>query len=225
MTEPEHPPQNKKTTSIDRRDSFLLQMYTQLWNNINRHLTVIWQSVGVLGGSMAVLALAEKNIFPVDYATSVVIIVSAWLIAHSYDASNWFNRNQALIVNIERQFLKKSDLQEIHPYFMGHREPGDMLTHVRIQQTLGIGIAVLFLCFHFTTQVWPGIEQAFSGHTLCQGSHSLMLAVLTPHGFPRLLPYVLAAISALLLRHVRQHAAMEEKNLIERAPGKTELLS
>jgi hypothetical protein len=224
VTEQHRPSEKEKMGEIDRRDSFLLQMYSQLWNNINRHLTVIWQSVGVLGGSMAVLALAEKNVLPIDYAISVIVTISAWLVAHSYDASNWFNRNQTLIVNIERQFLKKSDLHDIHPYFMGHRKPGDMLTHVKIQQALGIGIALLFLFYHFTTQVLPGIERAFSRSPICRALVSLLLTAFTAHGSQKLLPYVITIIALFLLYRLRRHATQEEDALSRQAPGKSDLL-
>lgn len=224
MTEEHHSSEKEKSVGNNRRDSFLLQMYAQLWNNVNRHLTVIWQSVGVLAGSMAALALAEKNVLPLDYATSFVIIMSAWLVAHSYVASNWFNRNQAIIVNIERQFLKRSDLQEIHPYFMEHRKAGDMVTHVRIQQMLGIGIAFLILIYHFLNQVLPAIGKAFSGSTFCQAFLSLLSSVCTAHGLSKLLPYVTAITSFILLCNVRRHAIEEEGKLIREAPGKSELL-
>ncbi len=87
-----------------------------------------------------------------------MLVILAWLVTHSYDASNWFNRNQAIITNIERQFLKKSDLTEIHPYFGEHRKVGDMLRHVRIQQMLGVAIAVIMLLYHLFTELVPGLE-------------------------------------------------------------------
>jgi hypothetical protein len=223
VAEQPHLREHERPVGIDRRDAFLLQMYTQLWNNVNRHLTVTWQAVGVLGGSMAILALVEKSVLPLDYAASLVVIISAWLVVHSYDASNWFNRNQTILVNIERQFLKQSDLREIHPYFTGPREPGNMIGHVRIQQLLAIGVAVLILLYHFMSRVWPGIERLYSGSSVCQAFRSLLSVMFSAHGFSKTLPYLTAIVSLLVMDYFRQHAVEEEKDLIRRAPGKSEL--
>ena len=46
----------------DRRDQFLPIMYGKMWDNINRHLTVVWQSSAVLAGATAVFALVEKGL-------------------------------------------------------------------------------------------------------------------------------------------------------------------
>jgi hypothetical protein len=50
------------------RKEFLLKMYDQMFNDINTHTLVVWQSVGVVVGAFAVCALVEKNIIPMDYA-------------------------------------------------------------------------------------------------------------------------------------------------------------
>ena len=57
------------TSDVERR-AFLLHMYDQLFNDINRHLTVIWQSVGVLLGAFAVFSLVEKGILSFDLAAA-----------------------------------------------------------------------------------------------------------------------------------------------------------
>jgi hypothetical protein len=142
----------------DYRKGFLLRMYDQMFNDIDTHILVVWQSVGVVVGAFAVFALVEKNIIPIDYACSLMVMLSAWLIAHLYDASYWYNRNLVIIANIERQFLTASDLKDIHYYFGKHRAKSAMLTHLKIQYWLGTGIALLFTCYHFATRVLPGIH-------------------------------------------------------------------
>jgi hypothetical protein len=173
---------------------------------------------------MAILALVEKSVLPLDYAASLVVIISAWLVAHSYDASNWFNRNQTIIVNIERQFLKQSDLHEIHPYFTGPRKAGNMITHVRIQQLLAVGIAILVLLYHFMDRVWPGIKRMYSGSTVCQAFPSLFSLMFSARGFSKTLPYLTAIVSLLVVDYFRRHAIGEEQDLVRRAPGKHELV-
>src|SRR5579859_5541016 len=108
---------NQGVIAMDDRKEFLTKMYDQMFNDINTHILVIWQSVGVLIGSFAVFALSEKGIIPIDLAISLVIILASWLMAHLYDASYWYNRNLVIIANIERQFLQKDDLRQIHYYF------------------------------------------------------------------------------------------------------------
>jgi hypothetical protein len=141
--------------SDKRRLDFLLAMYGQLMNDINRHIVVVWQSVGVLFGAFAIFALVEKGVISLDIATSLIVFLSGWVIAHVYDASYWYNRNLVIIANIERQFLRKSDLREIHYYFGRHRKKGAMITHLEIQMWLAAGVAVLVLVVHFFTDVLP----------------------------------------------------------------------
>jgi hypothetical protein len=148
MTDSEEDPEKP------RRD-FLLAVYGQLMNDINRHIVVVWQSVGVLFGAFAVFALVEKQIISLDIATSLIIILCAWVIAHVYDAGYWYNRNLVIIANIERQFLKPSDLRDIHYYFGRHRKTGALITHLEIQMYLAIGVALLVLATHFFTDVLP----------------------------------------------------------------------
>src|SRR5229473_588490 len=95
------------------RKEFLLKMYDQMFNDIDTHILVVWQSVGVLVGAFAIFALAEKQVISFDMATAMVVLLASWLLAHLQDASYWYNRNLVIIANIERQFLVESDLRSI----------------------------------------------------------------------------------------------------------------
>lgn len=144
---------------MDDRSTFLLEMYRQMFSDINRHMTVVWQSVSVVVGAFALLALAEKNIVPVDIAVSLIVILCAWLFAHMLDAGYWYNRNLVIIANIERQFLLQADLKNIQYYFGQHRsKKNKMITHLRIQAMLGVSLAVLVIMFHLFSQILPGIQ-------------------------------------------------------------------
>jgi len=72
-------------------------MYKQMFNDINRHIVVIWQSVGVLLGAFTLFALVEKQVIPLDVASALLVLIAAWLTAHLYDASYWYNRNLVII--------------------------------------------------------------------------------------------------------------------------------
>lgn len=63
------------------REELLFKMYDQMFNDINRHIMVVWQSIGVLGGAFAIFALVEKQVVSLDIAASIVLLLSAWLLA------------------------------------------------------------------------------------------------------------------------------------------------
>ncbi|WP_288409604.1 hypothetical protein [uncultured Sphingomonas sp.] len=143
---------------MDDRKAFLMEMYRQMFADINRQMTVVWQAVSVVVGAFALLALVEKNVIPLDIAVSLIVILSAWMYAHMLDGSYWYNRNLVIIANIERQFLLQSDLREIQYYFGMHRtDQLRMITYFRIQATLAIAMVSLVGLFHFFVRVWPGL--------------------------------------------------------------------
>lgn len=190
------------TNPSDRRPEFLIEMYKQMFNDINTHILVIWQSVGVLVGAFAVFALVEKQVVTIDLASSLVVLLSAWLLAHLYDASYWYNRNLVIIANIERQFLRESDLREVHYYFGEHRASNSMLTHLRIQWALGIGIALLFLLYHFFTRVLPGVGTPWSSFEL-----------------QRALPYAVSVVCLVFLLRLRSDRTQAYGNFLRNSPG------
>jgi hypothetical protein len=146
---------NKKSELDDSRPEFLIAMYNQMMNDINRHIVVVWQSVGVLLGAFAVFALVEKHVISIDIASTLILILCIGMLAHVYDASYWYNRNLVIIANIERLFLRQSDLHDVHYYFGQHRRAGAMITHLETQLWLAVGVAVVVLIVHFATQIWP----------------------------------------------------------------------
>lgn len=141
---------------MDRRDEFLVKMYEQMFNDIDRHHKIVWQVIGVLIGSFAVIALTEKGLIPIDIAVSVIVLISLWVIAHVYDSNYWYNRNLVIISNIERQFLEKEDLKNIQYYFGEHRDKNAVQTSLKIQLYIAWGLIILFLAYHFITEIYPG---------------------------------------------------------------------
>lgn len=186
----------------EKRPEFLIELYKQMMNDINTHIIVIYQSVGVVVGAFAILALVEKQIVPIDLAVSIIVGLAGWLLAHLYDASYWYNRNLVIIANIERQFLYEKDLREIHYYFGKHREESAMLTHLRIQWALGLGIAGLLLLYHFATRILPGIGTSWRNFE-----------------FQRTLPYVVAIVCLFTLSHLRKMRVQAYRNFLQNSPG------
>jgi hypothetical protein len=186
----------------DRRDDLLLKMYDQLFNDINRHIIVIWQSISVVVGSFAIFALVEKKVISLDIATAIIILLVAWLIAHLYDAAYWYNRNLTMIANIERQFLRAEDQREVHYYFGKHRPANAMLTHLKIQFALGIGLVGIVLLYHFIIRVYPGFN--------------LPIGCIDP---VRTLPYVVSILSIVYLCFLRKNRNDSYREFLKNSPG------
>jgi len=189
-------------TGNENRSTFLIAMYNQMMNDINRHIVVVWQSVGVLFAAIAGLSLVEKQIVPIDVGIALIIVVCAWVIAHVYDASYWYNRNLVIIANIERQFLRQSDLHDIHYYFGEHRRAGAMITHLRIQLWLAVGVGTLVLLYHFIATVLPTLSST------------------APIRWLATLPYLGAVIVAFAWLRSWWRAKTRYETFLKNSPGK-----
>lgn len=187
----------------DHREQLLLRMYDQMFSDINQHITVVWQSIGTMVGAFALLALAEKNVVPIDVSVALIVLLSGWLSANLLDASYWYNRNLIIIANIERQFLRQDDLHSIHYYFGSHRKSNKMLTHLKIQMFLGVGLGFLILAYHYYDRVMPGLSAPWSNFD-----------------FVRSLPYVVALAAAAFSRYLWAHREVSYKEFLQNSPGK-----
>lgn len=189
----------------DMRQEFLIKMYNQTWNNINRHINVIWQPIGLLIASLGLLSLGEKNIINFDIAVALIILFCGWFIAHVYDSAHWYNRNLIILSNIEKQFLTKKDEKEIHYFFsrpFPEKEP--MITHFKLQKLLGYGIILLVIVFHMLNRItFVSIDNA-----------NILITV------QYWLPYLtILAVFVYLDYHIKKlHKKYNE--LIEKSPGK-----
>jgi len=186
----------------DYRKQFLLRMYDQMLNDINTHILVVWQSVGVLIGAFAIFALVEKRVIPIDFAGAIFILIATWLIAHLYDASYWYNRNLAIIANIERQFLKHDDLFNIHYYFGKHRKTNAMLKHLRIQWFFGFILTILILLYHFLNRCLPLFTKS-------DAKFELQMVI----------PYLVLIVCIILLGLIRNNRIKAYKEFLKNAPG------
>ncbi len=192
---------------MGKRDEFLIKMYEQMFNDIDRHHKIVWQVIGVLIGSFAFIALAEKGIIPIDIAVGVVVVLALWVIAHVYDSNYWYNRNLVIISNIERQFLEVSDLRDIHYYFGEHRDKNAIQTSLKIQLYIAWGIIAVFLFYHFATRIYDGLFLEWEESNI---------------EWIRLIPYVVVVVFYFIL--VRWIKNKREKNYLEflsNSPGKT----
>jgi len=181
-------------------------MYQQMFNDIDRHHKIVWQVIGVLVGSFAVLALAEKGFISINIAVSVIVLISLWVIAHVYDSNYWYNRNLVIISNIERQFLQKKDLKEIQYYFGKHRSKYAIQTSLKIQLYFCWALIVFILAYHFVTQILPGFHLEWSNSEI----------ILT-----KLLPYVsLLIFYFVLVRWIKTKRQRDYTEFLNNSPGK-----
>jgi hypothetical protein len=185
------------------RSDFLIAMYNQLMNDINRHIVVVWQSVTALLGAFATWSLIEKNIISLDMAVTFIILIAIWVIAHVYDSAYWYNRNLAMIANIERQFLKQSDLREIHYYWGKHRRSSAMIGHLKLQMWLAVGIAVLVLSIQLNSTMLPLFHRCFAGSQL-----------------QNFLPWILVSVGGCIWYYQHRHSMKKYREFLRNSPGK-----
>lgn len=198
------------------RKEFLLHMYDQMMNDINRHILVVWQSVGVLVGALAGVALVGKGVVSLDVGAALIVLTSGWLVAHVYDASYWYNRNLVIVANIERQFLRREDLRRIHYYFGRHRRRGAMLTHLRIQQVFGVLVALVVLGYHLLSRFAPTVENSSQGAATPAAAERWVAPAL---GWLSYLPYAVFLVCLVLLVFLRSRSNKKYQEFLKNSPG------
>jgi hypothetical protein len=192
-------------TDDDRRNrsQFLLAMYKATWDNINRHILVVWQSVAALFAALAASYLSGKQLLNPDFGTSLIVLATGWSIAHSIDSTAWYNRNLLIISNIERQFLFDADESEIHYYFGKHRDARP-IEHIMIQIVLAVAVGGLALIQHFVARVVPGFGAPWRQFDVWRAA-----------------PYVLGGMAFVLLVWFSRDVTKKYKELVSRSPGRT----
>lgn len=184
------------------RAEFLLEMYRQTSNHLNRHVVLLWQSVALLGGAYAAFAFQEKNVISIHHATAIALLLCGWFCANVYDAYAWFDRNLVIITNIERLFLDKQDESTVHPFFLKHRDPTKLVQHFEIQLFLGVMVAAIVSIVHFYRQVLPSFK-------IPNGVFDVELT----------LPYVALLLSLGYCAHVRSQVLKKARQLRSSSPG------
>lgn len=186
----------------DKRPEFLIEVYKQMMADINRHIIVVWQSIGVVVGSFATLSLVEKKVLSLDFAASLFVLICSWSLALLIDSSYWYNRNLCIIANIERLFLDNADLRHVHYYFGEHRPKNKMITTLKIQAVLAGGIGVLVVVYHFLFRVMPGFE--------------LPIVNLS---FVCALPYIVILIACILIVRLKKRRDKDYAEFLQNSPG------
>lgn len=133
--------------------NFLIHMYDQVWNNINRHILTSWQSISVIAAAIASFLLIENNVINYNFALLALFVICRWSIHHIYDTAQWFHRNICITSNIERILLKNYSSHDIHPYIGKHRDPEKILTHLKIQMQLPICMILISFAYFIYKQI------------------------------------------------------------------------
>jgi len=108
-----------------------------------------------------------------------------------------------MIANIERQFLRQSDLREIHYYWGKHRQSNSMIRHLKLQKWLALGIAALVLGIQFNAVMLPLFRNCFVG---AQAQNFL--------------PWITAAFGSCVWYQQHQHSAKKFREFLRNSPGK-----
>jgi hypothetical protein len=120
------------------------------------------------------------------------------------DAAWWFNRNLIIVTNIERQFLKEQDLQDVHYYFGRHREP-NLLDHYKIQLWFGVVVTGFVVLYHLFARILPGLWN----------SRAIEFIDLL-----RCVPYIALMVCLFVLRKLYIHQQKEYRKLRDQSPGR-----
>lgn len=99
---------------VDRRDKFLLEMYTAFWSRITSAEESTWKMLAAYTALFAGLAFASQTIGFLAFST-LIIIFSFCALALSLNANLWFVRNINLIRNLEKEFLYANDYDVLIP--------------------------------------------------------------------------------------------------------------
>jgi hypothetical protein len=143
---------------MDDRKTFLISMYNQLCNEMDRHIKITWQIVGVLLSTFTVFALVQNELIPLDLATDIVIVVACLALGIIIESNFWYNRNLVMVANIERQFLEPNDASEIHYYFIKHRDKNAFIDMMKIQMIFVLLILIIVVGYHYNEVVLPSLN-------------------------------------------------------------------
>lgn len=136
-----------ENTEKQGRNDFLINMYNQAFNNINRHIILVWQTISILVGAFLSLFFTEKYNISIWLTSLLLIVYMVWMIAHLIDGNHWFQRNLHIITNIEKNFLTKDDINLIHNYFSKNIKSNKMIESFKIQIILASVIWILMLMY------------------------------------------------------------------------------
>jgi hypothetical protein len=190
------------TARQEQREEFLFRMYDQMWRNIERHTVVIWHSIGALIAASVVLSRVQTDSIEFDVASALMVFVSGWQVANVLVAAQWFNRNMHIVGNIERQFLKRTDVRQIHWYFQKPQEKWEVIDYLQVQLALGVVIGLFFLLYHFVTRVLPGIGAPWANFEAA-----------------RTLPYLVFVACAVALGCQLRTLRAHYRELLKKSPG------
>jgi len=92
----------------DDRIDFLLNMYNQLWNSIQRVEQGMWSFITSQAAALASIAGGAAGFVPVFYASLFAAFISFWGMNISVISGRWFWSNIAQVENIELKFFGQS---------------------------------------------------------------------------------------------------------------------
>jgi hypothetical protein len=118
----------------DTPTTFLETMYSQLWNNVNRHVNLAWQPMATLGAALGAIFLVKEQVLDLQVRASIAMVVAFWVLCHLVDASSWVNRNITLIGRIEKEVLADCLIARLGFPVGATRKGSEPILHFRVQR-------------------------------------------------------------------------------------------
>jgi len=188
----------------DYKNEFLINMYNQMFNDIDRHIRLTWQPITLFLSGLGLLKFINAEPIIFNSATTIIIIICGWYIAHIIDSSYWYNRNLAIIANIEKLFLDKDDLRNVHYYFGKHR-PNKMIFHLKLQSFIGYSLGAIVLMIYLIKEIIPNF--------------SILFKLEWVDAINKLLPAFTTLIVIPYLFYVKRHRMKSYEEFLQNSPG------
>lgn len=105
-----------ESENVVKKDSteFMIHMYDQMFNTIDRTYKNIWEMGYTVGGGIGILGMYCKcNCYIFDIAVIAYEIGLFWILFRLIDANHWNNRNLSIIHHIEDKLLTSETIESV----------------------------------------------------------------------------------------------------------------
>lgn len=128
-------------------------IYNQLSVEIREYINDFWQSSFVLLIIFMLYALFKNALLSLDILTSISLLLCAWLFTSIFYFANKYNKEIHLLYNIEQEFIKNSNIENINKYLKKDKLKNKMNTQLKLQFILAIGMTMCIIGYHFWNRI------------------------------------------------------------------------
>ncbi len=141
-----------------QKHEFILHYYDMATKDLDRHLKIGWQTIVVLGTSIATLSLGFKGDLPIPVAMIINLLLLAWCANNIIDANFWSLRAIAFLANVEAVYFRKDERKCFNMY-AGEHPPWHMM------ESLGnlARLILILACLTLTCYGYYAFDPNFAG--------------------------------------------------------------